>query len=97
MSRRIRYDRLPTEQRHPKSRDLDELSVTQLLRLMNDEEQRGLVSVRRQAPQIARAVRLITEALRQEQTTKLASGRGKPPSSAVYSTQTTTRQLRHTS
>ena len=60
----IRYRRLPTEQPHPASRTLDQLSIPALLRLMNREDARMLLAVRRQLPQITRAVRLIATALR---------------------------------
>ncbi len=64
MARTIRYSRLPTEQRHPRSRNLDRLSVDSLLRLMHQEDLRAARAVRSQLPTIARAVRLIAEAVR---------------------------------
>ena len=64
MPMRVRYDRLPTEQRHPASRDLDRLSVTGVLRLMSREDARAVRAVARRHRQIARAIRLIVSALR---------------------------------
>jgi len=64
MPRAIRYDRLPTEQPHPRSRALDQLPTLRLLRFMNREDARAVRAVARQLPQIARAVRLIARALR---------------------------------
>jgi len=60
----IRYDRLPTEQPHLRSSRLDQLSVAQLLRLMNREDARAVQAVERQLRQIARAIQLITTALK---------------------------------
>lgn len=64
MPRAIRYHRLPTEQRHPRSRELDRLSIEQLLRLMSREDRRVLRAVERRHAAIARATRLITSSLR---------------------------------
>src|SRR3989338_4441598 len=62
--RRVRYDRLPTEQRHPRSRDLDRLSPEQLIALMNREDVRVVRAVARQRRQIARAIELTAHGLR---------------------------------
>lgn len=64
MPRAIRYDRLPTEQPHPRSRALDRLSPLDLVRLMHREDLRAVRAVGRQLPQIARATRVIAQALR---------------------------------
>lgn len=60
---RVRYDRLPTERRHPHSRDLDRLSPEQLIALMNREDARVVRAVARQRRQIARAIELIAHGL----------------------------------
>ena len=60
----IRYGRLPTEQAHPRSRNLDRLPLPRLLRIMSDEDARVVRAVRRAHPQIARAIRLIADRLR---------------------------------
>ena len=65
MSRVISYDRLPTEQRHPRSRTLDRLSTAALLRLMHREDARATAAVGRALPAIARAVELIAHSLQQ--------------------------------
>ena len=64
MTPRVRYDRLPTEQTHPRSRDLDRLSPEQLTALMNREDARVVRAVERQRRQIARAIELIAHGLR---------------------------------
>ena len=64
MRRAVRYDRLPTEQRHPRSHDLDRLSPNRLVALMNREDARVVRAVARQRRQIARAIRLIAQGLR---------------------------------
>ena len=61
---RASYGRLPTEQAHPRARDLDHLPLPRLLRLMSDEDARVVAVVRRAHPDIARAIRLIAVALR---------------------------------
>jgi N-acetylmuramic acid 6-phosphate etherase len=52
---------LVTEQRNPRSRNLDRLSTIQILRLMNAEDRRVPAAVGREIPHIARAVDLIVE------------------------------------
>ena len=64
MPRAIRYSGLPTEQPHPRTRDLDRLPTPALLRLMHREDARVVRAVGRALPQIARAVRLISSSLR---------------------------------
>jgi N-acetylmuramic acid 6-phosphate etherase len=55
--------RLVTEQRNPRSKNLDKLSTSQILRLMNHEDRRVPLAVGREIPKIARAVDLIVERL----------------------------------
>jgi N-acetylmuramic acid 6-phosphate etherase len=62
--RRARYGRLPTEQPHPESRDLDLRSPLQIVRLMNREDAALVRAVAAVAPRIARAVELIVGSLR---------------------------------
>ncbi|MBI4609043.1 MAG: N-acetylmuramic acid 6-phosphate etherase [Candidatus Rokubacteria bacterium] len=62
--RRIAYERLPTEQDNPRSRNLDRLSPLAIVSLMNREDRFVLAAVRRAGRPIARAVELITECLR---------------------------------
>ena len=55
--------RLVTEQRNPRSKNLDKLSTSQILRLMNGEDRRVPIAVGREIPRISRAVDLIVERL----------------------------------
>jgi N-acetylmuramic acid 6-phosphate etherase len=56
-------DQLLTEQRNPASRNIDALSTEDMLRVINDEDQRVADSVRCEIPQIARAVDAIVSAI----------------------------------
>ncbi len=55
--------KLVTEQRNPRSRNLDRLTTSQILKLMNAEDRRVPVAVGREIPNITRAVDLIVERL----------------------------------
>jgi N-acetylmuramic acid 6-phosphate etherase len=55
--------RLVTEQRNPRSKNLDRLSTTQILTLMNREDRRVPAAVGREIRNIARAVDIIVERL----------------------------------
>jgi N-acetylmuramic acid 6-phosphate etherase len=55
----------PTEQRNPKTMDLDTLSVEQMLRVMNEEDAAVAPAVAREIPMIAEAVERIAQILRQ--------------------------------
>ncbi|MFD4539557.1 N-acetylmuramic acid 6-phosphate etherase [Streptomyces bauhiniae] len=55
---------LGTETRNERTADLDRMPVTELLSVMNDEDQTVAVAVRDALPQIAAAVEAITESLR---------------------------------
>ena len=61
--RRISYDRLPTEQANPRSRNLDQLSPLAIVSLMNREDRQVLAAVGRVRRQIARAVEVIVTSL----------------------------------
>jgi N-acetylmuramic acid 6-phosphate etherase len=52
-----------TEQRNPRSRGLDKKSTLEILRILNREDDRVAIAVRRQLPQIARAVDAIVVSL----------------------------------
>ncbi len=56
-------DQLLTEQRNPDSRNIDALPTEDMLRVINDEDQRVSGAVRREIPQIARAVDAIVSAI----------------------------------
>lgn len=53
-----------TEQRNPRTRGLDAKSTLQILRILNREDQRVALAVRRELPEIARAVDAIVKSLR---------------------------------
>ena len=55
--------KLVTEQRNPRSKRLDRLTTPQVLRLMNQEDQRVPRAVAREIPRISKAVYLIVERL----------------------------------
>jgi N-acetylmuramic acid 6-phosphate etherase len=55
--------RLVTEQRNPRSKNLDRLTTTQILKLMNREDRRVPAAVGREIRNISRAVDLIVERL----------------------------------
>jgi N-acetylmuramic acid 6-phosphate etherase len=54
---------LPTEQRNPRSMELDRLSTEEILRLINDEDRRVPEAVAAEIPGIARAVEAVVAAL----------------------------------
>jgi N-acetylmuramic acid 6-phosphate etherase len=64
MPRRVRYDRLPTEARHPAAVALDTLATPALLRLLVTEEAQVTRALRRAQPALARAVSRIHASLR---------------------------------
>jgi N-acetylmuramic acid 6-phosphate etherase len=55
---------LVTEQRNPRSRNLDRLSPTAVLRLINSEDQTVPQAVAREIPRIAKAVELVVSAFK---------------------------------
>ncbi len=57
------YAKLPTEQNNPRSRNIDKLSVEQILGLINKEDQTVPRAIAKVKPQITQGVRLITRAL----------------------------------
>ncbi|HLG28111.1 MAG TPA: N-acetylmuramic acid 6-phosphate etherase [Paenisporosarcina sp.] len=58
----LRY--LSTEQRNPRSSNIDTLSIPEILRVINAEDRVPASAVEREIPHITRAVKLIVEALR---------------------------------
>ncbi|HEV8529857.1 MAG TPA: N-acetylmuramic acid 6-phosphate etherase [Methylomirabilota bacterium] len=61
---RIRYDRLPTERRNPRSGRLDRLSAAAIARLMNRADAGAVRAVGRATPAIGKAVTGIVERLK---------------------------------
>jgi N-acetylmuramic acid 6-phosphate etherase len=57
--------RLTTEQRNPRSMNIDLADVPEILRIINDEDARVVPAVRSQLPFIAEAVELVVDALKQ--------------------------------
>lgn len=57
------FDELVTEQRNPRSADLDQLSTEGIVRLINEEDATVAGAVRRVLPAIARAADLVAERL----------------------------------
>jgi len=53
-----------TEQRNPRSHKIDTLSTLQILRLINSEDQKPALAVRKELKQISRAVDIVTGALK---------------------------------
>src|SRR5262249_40272634 len=58
-----RWARLLTEQRNPRSRDLDRLATARVVSLLLDEDRRGLVAAARERASRARGARLLAETL----------------------------------
>jgi N-acetylmuramic acid 6-phosphate etherase len=63
--RRSNIQRLATEQLNPASADLDLKSSLQICRIINNEDARVAIAVKKALPQIARAIYLIVDALSQ--------------------------------
>jgi N-acetylmuramic acid 6-phosphate etherase len=57
------YGILPTEQRNPRSMNLDRMSTRDILRLINAEDRRVPAAVAREIPRIARAVDAVVRAI----------------------------------
>ena len=55
---------LPTEQILPTERDLDQMSSLEIVQLMNDEDATVAPAVRRALPQVARAIDVVADGLR---------------------------------
>ena len=57
---------LATEQRNPYSRDIDRASVREILEIINTEDHRVPIAVRREIPYIEQAVEIVVEAFRND-------------------------------
>lgn len=64
MNLRDEFGALITEQRNPKSMQLDAMGMSQILELINDEDGTVAGAVRRALPEIGRATELVTESVR---------------------------------
>jgi N-acetylmuramic acid 6-phosphate etherase len=58
------YSKLPTEMQNPKTRALDRLSIQEILRVMDEEDQRVPMAVKKVNLKMAQAVQLIVHSLR---------------------------------
>ena len=56
--------KLTTEQRNPRSMAIDAASVTEILRIINEEDKRVPLAVEQEIPYIAEAVEAIVKALK---------------------------------
>lgn len=61
----IELDKLATEQRNPSSQQIDRVSTTEMLTIINHEDQKVALAVEKIIPQIAQAVELIAARLKQ--------------------------------
>jgi len=59
----IRIDHLKTESRNPRTLNLDTMSTMELLRIMNEEDQKVIDAVKEALPQIEQCVQLVIKAL----------------------------------
>jgi N-acetylmuramic acid 6-phosphate etherase len=62
----VKIDNLQTEKRNDKTMNLDELSASELLTIMNEEDQKVPLAVKKALPQITEAVEAIIKALKKE-------------------------------
>lgn len=59
----VKIDHLKTESVNPKTRNLDTMSVMELIRVMNEEDQNVVDTIKEALPQIEKAVQLVVRAL----------------------------------
>lgn len=62
----VKIDNLQTEKRNDKTMNLDELSASELLAIMNEEDQKVPLAVKEALPQITEAVEAIIKALKKQ-------------------------------
>ena len=62
----VKIDNLQTEKRNDKTMNLDELGASELLTIMNEEDQKVPLAVKEALPQITEAVEAIIKALKKE-------------------------------
>ena len=60
---KVKIDHLNTESRNPKTLNMDTLSIMELIRIMNEEDQRVIDMVKEALPQIEKAIQLVIHAL----------------------------------
>lgn len=62
---KVKIDHLKTESRNPKTLNLDSMSTMELIRIMNEEDQRVIDTVKEALPQIEKSIQLVIHALNQ--------------------------------
>lgn len=60
----ISYSKLPTEQNNAASRNIDRVSISSALKIINKEDARVALAVRKKLPAIEKAVRMVLDSLR---------------------------------
>lgn len=63
---KIKIDNLKTESRNPKTLNLDTMSTVELLRIMNEEDQKIIDTIKDALPQIEKGIQLVIRALNQK-------------------------------
>lgn len=61
----VKIDHLKTESRNPRTLNLDTMSAMELIRVMNEEDQRVVDTIREALPQIEKSIQLVIQALNQ--------------------------------
>ncbi|NLM12452.1 MAG: N-acetylmuramic acid 6-phosphate etherase [Epulopiscium sp.] len=59
----VKIDHLKTESRNPRTLKLDTMSTMELLRIMNEEDQKVIDAVKEALPQIEKCIQLVIHAL----------------------------------
>lgn len=59
----VKIDSLKTESRNPRTLNLDTMSTMELLRIMNEEDQKVIDTIKEALPQIERSIQLVISAL----------------------------------
>ena len=57
-------DKLTTEQRNPETMDLDELSTVEIIKKMNEEDNKDIAAVNKELPAIAKIIDEVTLCLK---------------------------------
>jgi N-acetylmuramic acid 6-phosphate etherase len=60
---KVNIDHIKTESRNPKTLNLDTMSTMELLRIMNEEDQNVVATIKEAFPQIEKSIRFIIDAL----------------------------------
>ncbi|WMJ87063.1 N-acetylmuramic acid 6-phosphate etherase [Anaerocolumna sp. MB42-C2] len=63
---KVNIDHLKTESRNPKTLNLDTMTTMELIRIMNEEDQNVINTIKEALPQIEKSIRLVIEALDQK-------------------------------